>query len=194
MKIGIYVDNVVVNLNKGFCEFYNSNFGGNLCVEDFEKNYYLKDLMGISEEEELKLWTNYHDSQIFDEMEFIEGCKEAVSFLEEGHELFFITARHLSWKEKTEKLFAEHFGDVNLIFSGDLYGGKSKDEICLENGIGLLIEDHREHSLSYADRGIKILLMDKPWNGGIEHENLIRVNDWKEILREIEKIKEAENG
>jgi len=188
MKIGIDVDNVVVDLNKGFIDFYNSNFDKNISMDDFKEHYYLSDLFGISRDEEWDLWNSYHNSELFDEMSFVEGVKAAIDFLKAKHELFFITARHLSWKDKTDKLFEKHFGDVNLIFSGDVYGGRQKDEICEENGIKILVEDHPTHSLDYAKKGIKILLFDRPWNKKVEHENIIRVKNWEEILERIKNI------
>lgn len=189
MKIGIDLDNVVVELTNGFCGFYSSKFGKKLSIEDCGA-YLLSEILGISREEELSLWEEYYSSDLFDEMKFIEGGKEAIEILKKEHSLFFITARNLAWKEKTENFFKEHFGEVNLIFSGEVYGGKTKDEICGENDINILVEDHLEHSLGYAEKGIKVLLLDQPWNrDGEGHENITRVKTWEEILEKICEVK-----
>ncbi len=190
MKLGIDVDNVVVDLHKGFFDFYNSNFSPPMNFNAFE-DYYLRTFLELTKEEELALWNEYHDSAFFDKVPFIEGARDAIEFLRRENELFFITARHSSWKEKTNRFFRDNFGEVNIIFSGDVYGGQSKDVICSNLGVNILIEDHKEHSKEYAEKGIKILLLDKPWNKGVEHENITRVYTWQEILTKLGEMKNA---
>ncbi len=49
-----------------------------------------------------------------------------------------------------------------------------------------MIEDTKEHSELCAKDGIKTFLLDKPWNQHcVEHENIIRVKDWNEILERL---------
>lgn len=58
----------------------------------------------------------------------------------------------------------------------------NKAEICLAEGIPILIEDHKDYSLSCAEKGIKVILFDKPWNRDFEHDNITRVAGWNEAL------------
>ena len=89
-----------------------------------------------------------------------------------------------------KKIFLEK--DYEIHFSGDIYEGrKLKDEICNDLNLDLIIEDSPYYSKNCAEKGIKVLLLDKPWNQNCEHENIIRVNNWKEVL---EKIKEMGDG
>jgi len=78
-----------------------------------------------------------------------------------------------------------------VISSGDIFfeQGKTKDKICREMGIDLIIEDNGEHSLNYAKNGIRVLLLDKPWNKGISHENIYRCLNWSDILEKVEDLK-----
>ncbi|MFH1711482.1 MAG: hypothetical protein ABH840_04180 [Nanoarchaeota archaeon] len=190
MKIGIDIDNVVVDLSKGFCDFYNLSNGKGIKLDDFE-GYYLTSFLPIKKEEEYTLWKKYHDSDYFDEMGLLENAKGVIDMLKREHELVFITARHPEWKDKTIKFFQKHFpeDDFEILFSGDEYqNGKGKKEICDERGINLIIEDHHEKSKEYASEGIKVLLMSMPWNKSVEHENIIKINNWNQVPGIIKNI------
>ncbi|MBU3912539.1 MAG: hypothetical protein KKE50_00445, partial [Nanoarchaeota archaeon] len=84
--------------------------------------------------------------------------------------------------------YTQGFLDFQIIFSGDVYGGKCKEEICRELDIPVIIEDHHEKSIDYANAGIKVILFNRPWNKKLSHENITRVKNWGEILEEIEKL------
>ena len=192
MKIGIDIDDVVIELVSSFCKFYNSKHKGDLCIEDF-KGYYLSTILPINREEEYPFFKEFHDSEDFDEISFIRNAKESIDKLKQDHELVFITARNLDWKQKTLNFFNKHFNgdDFKLVFSGDIYGGRRpKEEICKEMGINVLIEDHHEKTLNYANAGIDVILFDRPWNKNTSHDKITRVHNWNEIL---DKIKEIEN-
>jgi len=79
--------------------------------------------------------------------------------------------------------------NFELIFSSNPYiktKGKTKGEICKELGIDFMIEDSVEHSEICAKEGIKVFLLNKPWNKNcIDHENIIRVKSWNEILDKL---------
>jgi len=53
-----------------------------------------------------------------------------------------------------------------------------------------VIEDNQDYALSVAQKGIKVLLLNQPWNANFEaHENMKKVNNWEEILRFISNFK-----
>jgi len=190
MKIGIDIDNVVADLSKGFCDFYNLSNDKCINLEDFE-GYYLTSVLPIKKEEEYPLWKTYHDSDHFDNMGLLENAKEIIDLLKKENELVFITARHPEWKEKTVQFIRKHFPEDNfeIVFSGDIYQtGKGKGEICSEKGINLIIEDHHEKSKEYASQGIRVILIEQPWNKSVEHERIIKVSNWNQVLEIIKKI------
>ena len=73
-----------------------------------------------------------------------------------------------------------------MFFSSNPYcntKGKTKGELCKDLNVDLMIEDDPKYAEDCALKGINVLLLDKPWNQNcIEHENIIRVKNWKEIL------------
>jgi uncharacterized HAD superfamily protein len=54
-----------------------------------------------------------------------------------------------------------------------------------------MIEDASETALECAEKNIKVILFNQPWNKNLKHKNIIRVKNWKEALKEIEKIRKS---
>lgn len=191
LKIGIDIDEVVVEYIKHYLKFCEANLGKKFLLEEISK-FNLWKVLDISREEVVGIARKFNEERLFLELNFIEGSKNAINFLSKENDLFFVTSRPPEIKVETIKFFEQHFPELNfeIIFSEKSNGNeKSKAQICKEFEIPLLIEDRRKYALDCAQNGIKVLLMDKPWNQNCEHENIIRVKDWKEVL---EKIKEIE--
>jgi len=205
MKIGIDIDDVVVEFVRGFCEFLSNIENNSFKIEKtafvFENayTYDLGKLMGISKEEENKLINDFNKSENFSNLDFLPGAKENISSLENGdNKIFFITSRPLSVEKQTRDFFKKNFPKNNfeLYFSGEKWGKlKSKGEICSELGVEVMIEDNAYFALDCAKKGIKTFLLDKPWNQDYEkHENIIRVKDWEEIMNHLNKLIYKENA
>lgn len=195
LKIGIDIDEVVVETIKPFLNFFNNERKTNFKFEDF-KSYNWWEILPITKEEAFSLSDFFFESH-FEDIPFVEGAKEFIEKISESLEIVFITSRREKIKQKTRDFLKDNFFGLgySLFFSSewDKESEKDKGDICVGEGIGILVEDNGEHSLNYAERGIKVLLFDKPWNQKIEHENIIRVYSWKEIYEEIIKIKNGIN-
>jgi len=186
--IGIDIDDVIVHLVKHFYEFYNKKFGKELNVENhFEYNF-----MGpfsISEEEAISLIKEFYFTEHFDNLDLIEASVDSIHELSKDYEIFFITSRHLDIKDKTENFLQKLFPNMGytLIFSGEFWQeAKSKVEICEDVGVSIMIEDNEIYALDCAKKGIKVFLLDKPWNQNYEgHKNIMKVKGWKEILEKL---------
>ena len=187
-KIGIDIDDVVVVSLKRYLKFFNLKLGKNLEFEDIVK-YHVWDLTdSVSKEECLSMVIEVHNSENENNVEMVKGAKEAIWNLAKNYKIFFITSRPPSVKEHTSTLFKKIFLnlDFEIIFSGEIHGGKTKSEICLENEINVIIEDNAGYALDCAKKGIKSFLLEKPWNQQYEkHENLIKVKNWDNILNQL---------
>jgi len=187
LKIGIDIDEVVVEFFKKYLELFNKKFEKNLTFENIVK-FNIWNLTDVSREDALKLIEDFYNSEDFFELDLIEGVKDALIKLHKNYEIHFITSRPESVKEKTNLFLKSLFEDIyfNLHFSEGVFGEfKTKAQICKELGIKILIEDRRKYAFECAQNGIKVLLLDKPWNQNCEHENIIRVKNWKEILEKV---------
>lgn len=192
MKIGIDLDDVVFEFARELLKEYNSAHETNFIFEDVF-SYYFSEVFRTSGENVVNFMKKSFGEEKVKSLPLCELAKESIFALAEKHEIYFITSR--VYREGTQESLDIHFSDIsfNLIFSSNPYVesvGKTKGEICLEQGIDFMIEDSKEHGEDCACKGIKTLLISKPWNIQANHENLIRVNNWGEILQLIEKENE----
>ena len=60
---------------------------------------------------------------------------------------------------------------------------------CWQGGADILIEDQYILARHCADAGIKVLLLDSPWNREVAlPENIARVRNWGEIVRRVKEF------
>jgi len=196
MKVGIDIDEIITEFAKGYLKLFNKKYNKNVEFEDLF-TYSLWKPLGISRKDSLELAEEYYSSDSFDNIKLVQGAEEGVKKLKENHELVFITSRPAPVREKTEISLRRFFPELNLeiIYSSNSYAetnGKTKGDICNELEIDLMIEDDLEHALDCAEKGIKVILLDKPWNQRVSHENLFRIKNWDEILDKINELNKIE--
>ena len=187
-KIGIDIDEVVAEFMKSYLEFHNKKNNTSFCLDDLTDYHLWKCGVHNSKEESIRAIIEFQNSPFFDDITLIEGAKSGIEFLSQKYSVFFVTSRPSDLREKTERFFHNNFpkNGYHFIFSGEIYGGKTKSEICNEEKIKLMIDDNAEYALSCAKSGIKTFLFDKPWNKHYEkHNNLIKVKNWGELLEVI---------
>jgi uncharacterized HAD superfamily protein len=191
MKIGIDIDEIIAEYLKSFLEFLNSEKKISINYNEVLNYNYIGQSKGLGKEQIQKYIQEHTAKEInLVELELIEGCLEAINLLDDNHKVCFITSRHISNEKSTIQFFKKHFPDreFKIIFSGDIWGGnKTKSEICKEENCEIMIEDNADYALDCAKKDIKVLLLDKPWNKNYEkHENITKVENWKEILEKLE--------
>ena len=188
MKIGIDIDEIVVEFFRKYLEFFNRQFQKNLMFEDLV-SYNIWDVSNISKEDVLSSVREFYDSIHFDEVALVEGVREALIEISKENDIFFITSRPKIIEDKTHFFLNNLLGEINfkLHFSGGTWeGSKAKGDLCKEIGIDFFIEDNSNYALGCAENGIQTFLFDKPWNKDcVEHENIVRVKNWKAILEKL---------
>ncbi|MFH1425402.1 MAG: hypothetical protein ABIG28_01575 [archaeon] len=189
MKIGIDLDEVVVNFLPDFLNFYNFKTGKTVLFEDFS-SYNFWEIFGGTREEAISLVYEFYDTNSFNNIGLVDGADEAIKALSEGNDLFFITSRPRRIKSQTEDFLKKYFSDVSfeVVYSGDFFegNGKSKAEICEELGIDYFVEDNKDYAFKCAEKEVSVFLLNKPWNQSERlHHKIKRVDNWKNILEAI---------
>ena len=192
MKIGIDLDEVIVEQLDELVKFYYAKTGKLIPKEKFH-SYYWHDVWKIPLEDAIAIDYEFKKSEQFEKIKPVEKAVESINKLAKMSELFIITSRPIIFKEKTEAWVKKHFGElpIKLIHSGDFHDynkTKKKFEICKEFGIKIIIEDQDKYAIECANEGIKVILFDKPWNKKVSHNNIKRVKNWEETLIEIRKM------
>jgi len=193
MIIGVDIDEVLADMTTYFFKFHNEKYGTNVKREDVF-SYHLWEVVGGTREEITKKFYEFYASKHFLEMTTIPGSQKHLKLLSDKYEVHLITARPNDIQKETflwiKKFFP--FKDFEIHFTNHWGSGegkaRTKGEICKELGIEIMIEDSLAYSKEMAEKGIKVLLMDCPWNQSDDlPENVIRVHSWEEAVEVIEK-------
>ena len=121
-----------------------------------------------------------------------ENASEVINKLsEEGFEFNSITARKFAtsnnalgsmarnWFTNWLKKFNINFKSIQ--FCSEEKSPEDKLLACKKLNVNFMIEDKPEVALYLAQNGIKVIMIDAPYNLDVQHENIIHVSDWNQI-------------
>ncbi len=193
MKIAIDVDDVLFPLNEGFLKFHNKKYHTN--IKTFEVWDVFK-VLGCTKEEAVKRYHEYFETESLESTKPLEFSQEAIEKLKQKHELVIVTSRPEFMKEKTlawlNKHFPNTFNENTIYFTNRCNFHEetktTKLAICKEINAELLIDDCLNYILECKDGNVKTILFGNyGWN---QHNNkdLVRVNNWREALENIENM------
>lgn len=197
MKIGIDLDGVVVDFTSSYLELYNKKYLGKIQREEiFSSELWIP--LDISKEEAVAITNEFCDFNGYENLNFLNGAKEGLLSLMRRGKVYFITARSLKARAQTERFLRRNFENsvYEIFYTNDFFenGAKSKKDICDDLGIEIFVEDSKKYAFQCAEGGVRVFLMSQPWNKGFEHKNIIRVNNWGEVLDKIKEIELNEQG
>lgn len=170
MKIGIDVDDTILNLLNFWVLHYNTDFHDNLKEEDITD---WKIDKFVKEEAKEKIYNYIRHPQIFEECRPIKNALNSIKYLRSlGHRVIFVTANNPDnvkqrWLRKNE--FWDN--DENFIVASD------KSLIDLD----ILIDDKYENCRDTSGVGI---LFTRPHNK--KYDWFPRANGWEEVIDIVE--------
>lgn len=190
IKIGIDIDGVLADLIPSLNNFYNRKKGTSFTLNDY-KNANLETTWKCSKDFAINVVEEFFFSPDFLNISPIKGAQDAISILSEKYPLVAVTARPPVIADKTKSWISKYFGDniSEIYLNGDYTKHSSewsKTEICNAKDINIFIEDTREIANKLSSAGIKTFLINTPGNQGELNEEVIRVQDWNEILNYFE--------
>lgn len=198
MVLGLDLDEVLLGFLPAFTQFHNEVYGTRLVLEDYSC-YRFWEILGVSKEEGLGRMDNFYRTEHFRGIRPLGGAVEGVRELRKEGELVVITSRP-EWirgetESSLERYFPGQFREVcfsrHISAEGDKKG-KTKSEICLEGGIKVLVDDCLDYVLECAGKGIKVVMMDCPYNRVEElPEGVRRVYDWKGVLEAVRELRKS---
>lgn len=193
MKIGIDFDDVTIDFFNPLLEWHNKKYNRNNKREEFTEFNWAPPWQ-LSKEETIKRTNEFHDEYKVEEFLPLKDAIPSLNELLKKHEVIVVTGRPLKYTSKVEDWLKHYLKrKLEIIHAGEFIKGQAatKAEICEEKGITILLEDGPETALNCANSGIKVLLFDNPWNQGVVHKNITRVNGWKEAMKEIKRFEEG---
>lgn len=113
----------------------------------------------------------------------------------EGHVLHEITARkfvtsNFPWGKLSRKWFlnwCEQYGIKfdSVTFCSEKYGPKEKCAACKRLKVDVMVDDRPEIVMHLAENGVKVLMIDAPYNQKVQHANVTRVYGWKDVYEKL---------
>lgn len=190
MNIGIDIDDTIMDtfdyLMPYIAEYFNAD------IDDLKnRNISYSNLPDEWKAREIAFCKKYYDTVVPDTpikpnaVEYIKKIKAL------GHSVFVITARDNrlytdAYKTTSEQLTANGVVYDKLICTFD------KAQACIEENIGLFIDDSVGNCKKVQSAGIPVLLFNSKGNAHVDTD-LNRVDDWKEIYEWIKGDKNNEN-
>ena len=200
MKIGIDLDDttfITVKSMLKYADKFEEEISGIPTNRDsfglIKNRYYLKVLYGWDEKSKFDFFDKYYKN-VLEECTIMPNADKTIKKLkEEGDTIHFITARLMNIKDcDTEAITKESLKKFNIPYDSLNLHISDKLSFCEKNEIDLLIEDSYETCRELTENGIKSILMTTKMNADIDAQGIVRVNNWNEIYKEVEKYKKIE--
>ncbi len=201
-SISTDIDGVVLPLGQYQIEKGNKYFNKKGIYIKDETKYSIKEIFGVTRKEELDFWKIYiwQYSMI---MKANNHVSEMIKkWQEESRKVPVITSRvYVTEDNFLGTLFRTNL-KANLLFNnikadgvhfcGEETSAKDKANVADEIDTDALIDDKVDNCREIAKRGKIAFCVDNKWNQGFEHENVIRVRDFKEVDRYIKLLEKGE--
>lgn len=200
MKIGIDLDDttfITVKSMLKYADKFEEEISGIPTNRDsfglIKNRYYLKVLYGWDEKTKFDFFDKYYKN-VLEECTIMPNADKTIKRLkEEVDTIHFITARLMNIKDcDTEAITKESLKKFNIPYDSLNLHISDKLSFCEKNEIDLLIEDSYETCRELTENGIKSILMTTKMNADIDAQGIVRVNNWNEIYKEVEKYKKIE--
>lgn len=185
--IALDIDDVLINFNESLRKFHNARYGTSyerIDIVSFE----LSGLWKCTRSEMVRRVMEHYHSKEHEAIEVIDGVPDVLLRYKKKFTYVCITARPESVRAHTLPILERYFPKLikSAHFLGHLELGsahcKSKAEVCHEIGAMLLVEDSLHNAEVAAHAGVRVLLIDTPWNQQAQlHPFITRVARWAEI-------------
>ena len=200
MRIGVDLDDVIAVCAVPYLKRFAQEYKVELPDEKEIGWHLLREMDAhVSPEERDRIRLKLYDGTFFSTLEIYKECPAVLERLvQQGHEIFFITARAERRRMVTEtwlreKRILDYAKAVHLKPMGDFRpdyprgrydaesSAKYKARLAQELELDVFCEDDVHISKTLADAGVRVMLFDHPWNRDLEHERITRVSGWTEV-------------
>lgn len=192
-KIGIDMDDVLMEFGVPLFQFFNNRYGTNFTINDANQ-FDLDKVWQCDRETAIQAVLDFYNSDLHHEALPTNGSVDfAKNLKSQGAEIFIITARPEKFESVTKSWVNKHFPNIftDIVFlnhhgaggTAENHKSKKKSEACRELGIDIFIDDALHNVNDVANlTNAKVFLFDKPWNrNGELHHRVKRIFDWSEV-------------
>lgn len=189
MRIGVDIDDVLVDALPHFLAAFNARFGKAVPLEEADWDIF-RVFPEIPQSDRRGFWrTLDEDGFLFQRPVHPEAAAAIQRLRDLGHDLFLVTGR-LPWhRAPTLEWLASHglkeaFADLR-VKEPRRPVEEHKREAAAALQIEAFIEDERRTAEALVALPLTVFLLDRPWNHGLALPGLTRVRDWTEVLAHL---------
>lgn len=159
-------------------EYFNTNI-----TEAQVTEYYIHKVLGI-EEAKYEEFYEKNKVEIHTNQKLRPDAKLVISELSLYHNIYFVTARDKSLTMLTHSYLTKSGIPYDNLF---VLGSHYKVEKARELNCSVFIEDNYDNAIQLSNAGFKVLLIDTTYNRKPINSNIIRVYNWNQIYKILEK-------
>lgn len=190
MIIGIDIDNTITHTTEmilHYAQMFGREQGLNTTPD--LRYYYLEDVLGWDKRVADDFLDNYL-GRIYTNMRPKDQAVEVIGELKKQHELILITSRNRKFpavEEVTKNWLKQHGVQYDRLILNQTSNMHffSKLDVCQENGVEVMIEDHYE-LVSEISPHLPVIMFEYPYNQHLKNDNIIPVNHWREVAGWLE--------
>ena len=191
MRLGIDIDDVVTNTSEAIGELITHESNPQI-LKELQQN--MKEIMkGNISNLDVLAFCSENYVNVYKIVKIKENAKEVIQrLLNAGDEIYFITARgeRMGFFKGAEDATLNFLRENDVKYNDIIFGAMDKAAVCIENKIELFIDDSVEHCEDVNKAGIKSIVFTSRVNKDTP-TNIERVNDWLELEKRIEEIKDT---
>lgn len=185
MRIGIDIDNTITNTRETMQAYLERYARTNNLPYTFNPSRYTLEEALSWEPGDLDLFTRRHLADVYRRVAPKPHAVEVIRDLHRDHHIALITSRNRrngNIREVTLEWLARNQLEYDQLIMNETENMHhfSKLGACLDNRIEVMIEDHDGLSLELS-RFIPVILFDYPYNTDLQADNIIRINDWRQV-------------
>ncbi len=174
-------------------DYYNAKYKANVTLPE----YYSHDLELVWKTADMdtvvRRLNAYLGTEDYQNLKPLPGAVKVLDKLKEKYELHIVTGRPNFTKKDTDTWLDKHFPGVfkSVVFTNFFkYEGQetsTKGDVCVRLGASYLIDDHLQHALSAAAKGVEVFLFGNyPWNkSDALPRHVVRVADWQAVAKQL---------
>lgn len=189
------IDGCIANFNTGFMSYLNQKYNAGRDPNE-EPHTYIFEEWGLDHINMEEASQNFITSGGFRRLEPYPGAKEFVDKLMSLGNVHIVTARIGDFKNKFSQEVIDQikndtinwFSDYDIPTNGGVIFDHKKVDLCLDQGISVLIEDKLSTVLDAAKNGIHAILVNRAWNQHPSRLRVYRTYNYDQILDIVRKI------
>ncbi len=189
MRIGVDIDDVLVDALPHFLAAFNTRFGKAVPLEQADWDIF-RAFPEIPATDRRAFWTTLERERFLFQRPVYPEAAAAIRRLRRlGHDLFLVTGR-LPWhRAPTLDWLAGHglkeaFADLR-VKQPRRPAEEHKLEAAATLRLEAFVEDERRTGEALVTLPLTVFLLDRPWNQGPALPGLTRVRDWSEVLAHL---------